>query len=107
MAIIFAEKKIGETGCQYSEQCLAAWPGARCVESKCQCPFDLNGIPYVQGHTRDGIVCALLSGDDDDPVPKCPLPEYDDDLFAMPASQLQNPAMTDPDDSDVLGLSFR
>ena len=32
---------------------------------------------------------------------RCPLPEYDDDLLTMPVSQLRNPAMTDPDDSDV------
>uniref|UniRef100_A0A1I8EWG0 BPTI/Kunitz inhibitor domain-containing protein n=1 Tax=Wuchereria bancrofti TaxID=6293 RepID=A0A1I8EWG0_WUCBA len=97
----YLKKNIGESGCQYSEQCNSAWPGARCVENKCECPSDINGIPYVQAHTRDGTVCILLFGDDDDPVPKCPLPEYDDDLLAMPITQLRNPAMTDPDDYDI------
>ncbi|VDK81188.1 unnamed protein product [Litomosoides sigmodontis] len=97
-----AEKSIGERGCQHSEQCSAAWPGARCEGSKCECPPDINGIPYVQARTHDGVVCILLSGEDGDPVPKCPLPEYDDDLLAMPISQLRNPAMTNPDDYDVL-----
>lgn len=54
----------------------------------------MNGVPYVQAHTRDGFVCVLKAGEDGDPVPKCPLPEYDDDLLAMPVSQLRNPAMT-------------
>ncbi|KAK6102220.1 Kunitz/Bovine pancreatic trypsin inhibitor domain family protein [Brugia pahangi] len=98
----YLKKNIGENGCQYSEQCNSAWPGARCVENKCECPSDINGIPYVQAHTRDGTICILLFGDDDDPVPKCPLPEYDDDLLAMPITQLRNPAMTDPDDDDIL-----
>uniref|UniRef100_A0A915PL09 BPTI/Kunitz inhibitor domain-containing protein n=1 Tax=Setaria digitata TaxID=48799 RepID=A0A915PL09_9BILA len=97
----YLRKNLGENGCQYSEQCSAAWPGARCEENKCECPSDVNGIPYVQARTRDGIVCILLSGEDGDPVPKCPLPEYDDDLLTMPVSQLRNPAMTDPDDYDV------
>lgn len=51
--------------------------------------------------TRDGIVCILHSGEEGDPVPKCPLPEYDDDLLTMPVSQMRNPAMTDPDDQEV------
>ncbi|EJW76946.1 hypothetical protein WUBG_12149, partial [Wuchereria bancrofti] len=63
----YLKKNIGESGCQYSEQCNSAWPGARCVENKCECPSDINGIPYVQAHTRDGTVCILLFGDDDDP----------------------------------------
>lgn len=96
-----AEKNIGENGCQYSEQCNAAWPGSRCEENKCECPSDINGIPYVQAPTRDGIVCILLSGESGDPVPKCPLPEYDDDLLTMPISQLRNPVITDPNDYDV------
>lgn len=96
-----AEKNIGENGCQYSEQCNAAWPGSRCEENKCECPSDINGIPYVQAHTRDGIVCILLSGENGDPVPKCPLPEYDDDLLTMPISQLRNPVITDSNDYDV------
>ncbi|KJH51380.1 Kunitz/Bovine pancreatic trypsin inhibitor domain protein [Dictyocaulus viviparus] len=97
----YSKKNIGESGCQYSEQCSAVWPGSRCERSRCVCPHDLNGIPYVQARTRDGIVCILKSGLDDDPVPKCPLPEYDEDLLAMPVSQLRNPAMTDPDDADI------
>uniref|UniRef100_A0A1I7V943 BPTI/Kunitz inhibitor domain-containing protein n=1 Tax=Loa loa TaxID=7209 RepID=A0A1I7V943_LOALO len=97
----YLKKNIGDNGCQYSEQCNAAWPGARCIENKCECPSDINGIPYVQVRTRDGVVCILLSGEDNDPVPKCPLPEYDDDLLTMPISQLRNPAMTDPNDYDI------
>ena len=34
-------------------------------------------------------------------MPKCPLPEYDDDLLTMPVSQMRNAAMTDPDDHEV------
>ncbi|CAG9534594.1 unnamed protein product [Cercopithifilaria johnstoni] len=98
----YLKKNIGESGCQYSEQCNAAWPGARCQDNKCECPSDVNGIPYVQTRTHDSVLCILLSGEDGDPVPKCPLPEYDDDLLTMPISQLRNPAMTDPDDYDIL-----
>lgn len=66
----------------------------------------------MQAHTRDGIVCILQSGEDSDPVPKCPLPEYDDDLLTMPVSQLRNPAMTDSEDQNVrdkvsLGTSLK
>lgn len=50
----------------------------------------------IEAKTRDGVVCILHSGEDADPVPKCPLPEYDDDLLTMPVSQLRNAAMTDP-----------
>ncbi|KAK6732185.1 hypothetical protein RB195_016518 [Necator americanus] len=97
----YLKKNPGESGCQYAEQCSAVWPESRCEKSRCECPEDVNGIPYVQAKTRDGVVCILHSGEDGDPVPKCPLPEYDDDLLTMPVSQLRNPAMTDPDDTDV------
>ncbi|VDM58994.1 unnamed protein product, partial [Angiostrongylus costaricensis] len=97
----YLKKNPGESGCQYAEQCTAVWPESRCEKSRCECPEDVNGIPYVQAKTRDGVVCILHSGEDGDPVPKCPLPEYDDDLLTMPVSQLRNPAMTDPDDSDI------
>ncbi|CAJ0607862.1 unnamed protein product [Cylicocyclus nassatus] len=97
----YLKKNPGESGCQYAEQCSAVWPESRCEKSRCECPEDVNGIPYVQAKTRDGVICILHSGEDGDPVPKCPLPEYDDDLLTMPVSQLRNPAMTDPDDSDV------
>uniref|UniRef100_A0A915DPR7 BPTI/Kunitz inhibitor domain-containing protein n=1 Tax=Ditylenchus dipsaci TaxID=166011 RepID=A0A915DPR7_9BILA len=60
-----------------------------------------NGIPYVMSKTRDGVICVLHSGEEGDPVPKCPLPEYDDDLLTMPVSQMRNTAMTDPDDHEV------
>ncbi|KAL4002748.1 Kunitz/Bovine pancreatic trypsin inhibitor domain family protein [Acanthocheilonema viteae] len=98
----YLKKNIGESGCQYSEQCSAAWPGARCEDSKCECPSDISGIPYVQARAHHGVVCILLSGEDGDPVPKCPLPEYDDDLLTMPISQLRNPAMTNLDDYNIL-----
>uniref|UniRef100_A0A915CB21 BPTI/Kunitz inhibitor domain-containing protein n=4 Tax=Parascaris univalens TaxID=6257 RepID=A0A915CB21_PARUN len=97
----YLKKNPGESGCQYSEQCSAVWPESRCEKSRCECPEDVNGIPYIQSRTRDGVVCILQSGEDGDPVPKCPLPEYDDDLLTMPVSQLRNPAMTDPDDTKV------
>uniref|UniRef100_A0A1I7XAX5 Kunitz/Bovine pancreatic trypsin inhibitor domain protein n=1 Tax=Heterorhabditis bacteriophora TaxID=37862 RepID=A0A1I7XAX5_HETBA len=97
----YLKKNPGESGCQYAEQCSAVWPESRCEKSRCECPEDVNGIPYVQAKTRDGVVCILHSGEDGDPVPKCPLPEYDDDLLTMPVSQLRNPAMTDPDDADI------
>ncbi|KIH43368.1 EB module [Ancylostoma duodenale] len=97
----YLKKNPGESGCQYAEQCSAVWPESRCEKSRCECPEDVNGIPYVQAKTRDGVICILHSGEDGDPVPKCPLPEYDDDLLTMPVSQLRNPAMTDPDDADV------
>lgn len=51
--------------------------------------------------TRDGIVCILHSGEEGDPVPKCPLPEYDEDLLTMPVSQMRNVAITDPDDQNI------
>ncbi|CAI2349048.1 unnamed protein product [Caenorhabditis sp. 36 PRJEB53466] len=97
----YLKKNPGESGCQYAEQCSAVWPESRCEKSRCECPEDVNGIPYVQAKTRDGVVCVLHSGEDGDPVPKCPLPEYDDDLLTMPVSQLRNPHMTDPDDADI------
>ncbi|PAV76107.1 hypothetical protein WR25_21575 isoform B [Diploscapter pachys] len=97
----YLKKNPGESGCQYAEQCSAVWPESRCEKSRCECPEDVNGIPYVQARTRDGVVCVLHSGEDGDPVPKCPLPEYDDDLLTMPVSQLRNPAMTDPDDAEI------
>lgn len=97
----YLKKNPGESGCQYAEQCSAVWPESRCEKSRCECPEDVNGIPYVQGKTRDGVICILHSGEDGDPVPKCPLPEYDDDLLTMPVSQLRNPAMTDPDDPEI------
>ncbi|GMR42638.1 hypothetical protein PMAYCL1PPCAC_12833 [Pristionchus mayeri] len=97
----YLKKNPGESGCQYAEQCSAVWPESRCEKSRCECPEDVNGIPYVQAKTRDGVVCILHSGEDADPVPKCPLPEYDDDLLTMPVSQLRNPAMTDPDDEEI------
>ena len=77
------------------------WPESRCEKNRCECPEDVNGIHYVMSRTRDGVVCVLNSGEDGDPVPKCPLPEYDDDLLTMPVSQLRNAAMTDPDDTEV------
>lgn len=43
----------------------------------------------------------MHSGEEGDPVPKCPLPEYEDDLLAMPVSQMRNAAVTDPDDPDI------
>ncbi|CAJ0941855.1 unnamed protein product, partial [Mesorhabditis belari] len=97
----YLKKNPGESGCQYAEQCAAVWPESRCEKSRCECPEDVNGIPYVQSKSRDGVVCILHSGEDADPVPKCPLPEYDDDLLTMPVSQLRNPSMTDPDDADI------
>ncbi|KAL3103012.1 hypothetical protein niasHT_026460 [Heterodera trifolii] len=97
----YLKKNPGESGCQYAEQCAAVWPESRCEKSRCECPEDVNGIPYVQSKTRDGVVCILHSGEDGDPVPKCPLPEYDDDLLTMPVSQMRNSAMTDPDDKDI------
>uniref|UniRef100_A0A913HEF1 BPTI/Kunitz inhibitor domain-containing protein n=1 Tax=Strongyloides stercoralis TaxID=6248 RepID=A0A913HEF1_STRER len=97
----YLKKNPGESGCQYSEQCSAIWPESRCEKSRCICPEDVNGIPYVMSKTRDGVVCILHSGEDTDVIPKCPLPEYDDDLLTMPVSQLRNPAMTDPDDHDI------
>ncbi|VDM95097.1 unnamed protein product, partial [Thelazia callipaeda] len=98
----YLKKNIGESGCQYSEQCSAVWPEARCENNICECPRDINGIPYVQARTRDGLVCILKSGEKGDPVPKCPLPEYDEDLLAMPVSQLRNPAVMDTNDSDII-----
>ncbi|KAI1724653.1 kunitz/Bovine pancreatic trypsin inhibitor domain-containing protein [Ditylenchus destructor] len=97
----YLKKNPGESGCQYAEQCSAVWPESRCERSRCECPEDVNGIPYVMSKTRDGVVCVLHSGEDGDPVPKCPLPEYDDDLLTMPVSQMRNAAMTDPDDHEV------
>uniref|UniRef100_A0AC34QTC2 BPTI/Kunitz inhibitor domain-containing protein n=1 Tax=Panagrolaimus sp. JU765 TaxID=591449 RepID=A0AC34QTC2_9BILA len=97
----YLKKNPGESGCQYAEQCSAVWPESRCEKSRCECPEDVNGIPYVMSKSRDGVVCILHSGEDGDPVPKCPLPEYDDDLLTMPVSQLRNAAMTDPDDQEV------
>ncbi|VDM45373.1 unnamed protein product [Toxocara canis] len=97
----YLKKNPGESGCQYAEQCSAVWPESRCEKSRCECPEDVNGIPYIQSKTRDGVICILQSGEDGDPVPKCPLPEYDDDLLTMPVSQLRNPAMTDPDDAEI------
>ncbi|VDK17861.1 unnamed protein product [Anisakis simplex] len=97
----YLKKNPGESGCQYSEQCSAVWPESRCEKSRCECPEDVNGVPYIQSKTRDGVICILRSGEDGDPVPKCPLPEYDDDLLSMPVSQLRNPAMTDPDDDTI------
>ncbi|KAI6235899.1 hypothetical protein M3Y95_00100300 [Aphelenchoides besseyi] len=97
----YLKKNPGESGCQYPEQCSAVWPESRCEKNRCECPEDVNGIHYVMSKTRDGVVCILNSGEDGDPVPKCPLPEYDDDLLTMPVSQLRNAAMTDPDDQEV------
>uniref|UniRef100_A0AC35TNF6 Kunitz/Bovine pancreatic trypsin inhibitor domain protein n=1 Tax=Rhabditophanes sp. KR3021 TaxID=114890 RepID=A0AC35TNF6_9BILA len=97
----YIKKNPGESGCQYNEQCSAVWPESTCKQSKCECPEDVNGVPYVMSRTRDGVVCILHSGEDGDSTPKCPLPEYDDDLLSMPVSQLRNPAMTDPDDQDI------
>ncbi|KAI6212235.1 hypothetical protein M3Y99_01843500 [Aphelenchoides fujianensis] len=96
----YLKKNPGESGCQYPEQCSAVWPESRCEKNRCECPEDVNGIHYVMSKTRDGVVCILNSGEDGDPVPKCPLPEYDDDLLTMPVSQLRNAAMTDPDDQE-------
>uniref|UniRef100_A0A914C9V7 BPTI/Kunitz inhibitor domain-containing protein n=1 Tax=Acrobeloides nanus TaxID=290746 RepID=A0A914C9V7_9BILA len=97
----YLKKNPGESGCQYAEQCSAVWPESRCEKSRCECPEDVNGIPYVMSKTRDGVVCILHSGENGDPVPKCPLPEYDDDLLTMPVSQLRNAAMTDPEDQEI------
>uniref|UniRef100_A0A1I7SU90 Kunitz/Bovine pancreatic trypsin inhibitor domain protein n=1 Tax=Bursaphelenchus xylophilus TaxID=6326 RepID=A0A1I7SU90_BURXY len=97
----YLKKNPGESGCHYPEQCSAVWPESRCEKNRCECPEDVNGIHYVMSKTRDGVVCILNSGEDGDPVPKCPLPEYDDDLLTMPVSQLRNAAMTDPDDQEV------
>ena len=51
-----------------SEQCSAVWPEARCEKSRCECPEDVNGIPYLMAKTRDCVVCVLHSGEDGDPV---------------------------------------
>uniref|UniRef100_A0A183BTQ2 EB domain-containing protein n=1 Tax=Globodera pallida TaxID=36090 RepID=A0A183BTQ2_GLOPA len=64
----YLKKNPGESGCQYAEQCSAVWPESRCEKSRCECPEDVNGIPYVQSKTRDGVVCVLHSGEDGDPV---------------------------------------
>ncbi|VDP07211.1 unnamed protein product [Heligmosomoides polygyrus] len=63
----YLKKNPGESGCQYAEQCSAVWPESRCEKSRCECPEDVNGIPYVQAKTRDGVICILHSGEDGDP----------------------------------------
>uniref|UniRef100_A0A0K0FEB1 EB domain-containing protein n=1 Tax=Strongyloides venezuelensis TaxID=75913 RepID=A0A0K0FEB1_STRVS len=94
----YLKKNPGESGCQYSEQCSAIWSESRCEKSRCICPENVNGISYFMSKTRDGVVCILHSSEDTDVIPKCPLPEYDDDLLTTPVSQLRNSVMTDPDD---------
>ena len=77
------------------------WHSLRHVSAKMGARLLAHLPPVYRSRTRDGVVCILNSGEDGDPVPKCPLPEYDDDLLTMPVSQMRNAAMTDPDDQEV------
>lgn len=49
---LMIEVKPGQSPCVKDEQCQAAWPDTRCINTICQCTIGNHVI------TRDGITCV-------------------------------------------------